>query len=265
MGGETIRSSNGCEIQFVSDRPRLRLYLRSLAGEAHLIHLIGNHVYCEEKLEAGKLHCMEISRPNLEPNRNPAVRKLGGYSPDVYRIVSVGATLAYHGVDPMGGQLRPPTAAECPTRRWLAYGSSITQSSATYHSYVNAAAQMLQAAPLNLGMGGSCFIEPAIADFIAARDDWDFASFELGINMVNPARDNARFAEKVDYLLETVTARHPDKPLFLITIFDHGSFHEIESSNWQHDAREKDEILRAAAARYPRQDRIGDSLPPRRR
>ena len=46
-------------------------------------------------------------------------------------------------------------------------------------------------------MGGSCFIESSVVDFIAGRDDWDFATFELGINMLKPGDDNVAFAEKV--------------------------------------------------------------------
>ncbi len=253
MGSDTIRSSNGCEIRFVTDKPRARLYLRPLVDNADLVHYRGNHIACSQTLEAGKIHCLDLTLPQLEINRDAAVRLLGGYAPEVYRIYSVGATLAYYGFDPMGGNVRPPKASELPRRRWLAYGSSITQSRATAHNYVNGAAQMLQAQPFNLGMGGSCFIEHAITDFIAARNDWDFASFELGINMVNPSRDNARFAEKVDYLLGTIVPKHPNKPLFLITIFDHGTFHEIEISDWQRDALEKNEVLRAAAARFPQQ------------
>ena len=97
---------------------------------------------------------------------------------------------------------------------------------------------MLEAQVFNLGMGGSCFLEPQIADFIAGRDDWDFASFELGINMVMSG-PNAVFAGKVNYLLDRVTSRHPGKLLFLITIFNTGLFHEKETSDWQRDALEK--------------------------
>lgn len=249
-GSDTIRSSNGSEIQFVSDKSRVRVYLRSLVGRADLIQLMGNQVHLYQTLEEGKIHCLDLTIPNLEKNRHPSIRLDGGYSPNVYRIVSVGSTLAFHGIDSMGGNLRAPTAEELPKRTCLAYGSSITQSRASFHNYINTATQMLNASVLNLGMGGSCWVEPAIADFIAARNDWDFASFELGINMVNPDCNNKRFAEKVDYLLKTVTTKHPEKPIFLLTILQTGSYHEIEQSNWLKDINEKNAILTEAAARY---------------
>lgn len=250
-GAVTIRSSNACEIRFVSDRPRLRIYLRSLSGDAQLVHLLGNHIYTTETLHGDGIHCLEIQQPLLEPNRKPEVWKLGGFAPHVYRIHAVGATLAYHGMDPMGGVVRPPTSEEQPRLRWLAYGSSITQSQATFFNYVTAAAQMLEVDALNLGMGGSCWLEKPIAKHIAERDDWDVATFELGINMVRPDGDNRAFGDRVAYLLDKVTAAHPQKPVFLLTIFDHGTYHEQQETGWQRNVRDKNEILRVAAERHP--------------
>ena len=251
-GADIVRRSDGCEIRFVTNSPRVRIFLRSLHGNADIVHLRGNqHVDSEGRIEAGKIHGIQIELPPLEANRADAVRDLGGFSQQVCRIYSCGAPLVYHGVDSMGGDLRPPNADELPKRRWLAYGSSITQGGGTFHNYINAAAQMLEAQVCNLGMAGSCFIEKQIADFIASREDWDFASFELGVNMVSPGSDNGRFAEKVNYQLDNVTARHPLKPAFLITIFDFGCFHEKECSDWQRDAHMKNSILSAAVARYP--------------
>ena len=252
VGDLTIRISNGSEIRFVTNAPRIRIYLRALHNVAEIVHLMGNHIYDRDgHIPENQLHCVQIDLPKLEANRAAAARAPGGFSPHVYRLYSTCTTLAYHGMDAMGGDVRPPTAAELPKRRWLAYGSSITQGGPTYHTYVNAAAQMLEADVYNLGMGGSCHIEKQIADFIATRNDWDFASFELGVNMLSPDGDNTRFAEKVNYLLDTVTDRQPDKPIFLITIFNCGVFHEREVSGWQRDANAKNAILHAAAARHP--------------
>jgi hypothetical protein len=252
VGPLTIRHATGCEIRFVTDAPRgIRLWLRPAHGYADMTYVMGNHVLSPlERLEEGKLTCLQIQPPALEPNRDPAVRRLGGFAPHVFRIYFHAMSVVFHGVDCMGGSLRPPRPDEKPRLRWLAYGSSITQGS-NYYNYLNAAAQMLEADPLNLGMGGSCFLENNIADFIAARTDWDFATLELGINMSNqvPGK-NETFIVKVEYLLREITRRHPGKPIFLITIFGNGVMHELEASGYQKDQIEKNEILRAAAERY---------------
>jgi hypothetical protein len=155
-------------------------------------------------------------------------------------------------MDAMGGEVRPPRADELPGKRWLAYGSSITQAAGTFHNYVNTAAQVLNVDALNLGMGGSCWLEPAVADFIASRQDWDIASFELGVNMRN-LRDNPDFKKRVSYLLETVTTAHPDKPIVLITHFRNAEHHEQSAGDTARDQQEKDDILREAAVRFPDQ------------
>lgn len=253
MGSRTIRLANGCEIRFVTDAPRIRLYLRSLEGEVRLVHLMGNHIVKEEALSGNGIQCLDIVIPEGKAGIEPDAKRRGGFAPGVYRVASLANTLAYHGVEAMGGAVRPPAPDETPRRRWLAYGSSITMAGGTFHNYVNACAQMLEVDAYNLGMGGSCWIEPAIADFIAGRDDWDFASFELGVNMRKPPRDNVRFAEKVAYLLDTVTAAHPDKPVFLITQFRNAEHHELEPGDIAGDMLEKDGILREAAARHPGQ------------
>lgn len=253
VGPLTIRHSTGCEIRFVTDAPRgIRLWLRPAHGYADMTYLMGNHVFSPlERLEEGKITCLQLEPPRLEPNRDPAVRRRGGFASHVFRIYFHPMSVVFHGVDVMGGTLRPPNADEKPRLRWLAYGSSITQGG-NFYNYVNAAAQMLEVDALNLGMGGSCFLEQGIADFIASRDDWDFATFELGINMCGPAAGkNETFAAKVEYLLKEVTRRQPGKPIFLITIFNNGAMHEMARSGWQDDQREKNEILREAAARYP--------------
>lgn len=253
MGARAIRLAVGCEIRFVTDAPRIRLYLRSLSGEANLVHLLGNHILDYQTLPANGIQCVDIEIPEGKPGIEPDAVRRGGFAPRVYRLASLSGTLAYHGMEAMGGNVRPPAPDELPSRRWLAYGSSITMAGGTFHNYVNACAQMLEVDAYNLGMGGSCWIEPAIADFIAGRDDWDFASFELGVNMRRPPRDNVRFAKKVAYLLNTVTAAHPDKAIFLITQFRNAEHHEVEPGDIAQDMQKKDGILRDAAARHPGQ------------
>ncbi len=264
LGDIAVRNSNGCEIRFVTDSRRVRLYLRSL-HQSHVDtqHLRGNQlVLRESRIPAGSIFCVDVDLPQLEPNRTETCRADGGFDPQVYRINSFGMPLAYHGVDAMGGNIRPPTPDELPKLRWLAYGSSITQGS-SYNNYVNAAASMLEADVYNLGMAGSCHIEKDIVDFIVERNDWDFATFELGINMRQSDGDNSVFAQKVKYLLEQVTSRHGDKPLFVITIFDNGILHEKNPSGFQRDLKEKNALLREITQRYTQVTLIhGEKLVP---
>lgn len=88
VGALTIRHCTGCEIRFATDAPRgIRLWLRPAHGYADMTYLMGNHVFSPlERLDEGKITCLQIDPPRLEPNRDPAVRRRGGFAPNVFRI-----------------------------------------------------------------------------------------------------------------------------------------------------------------------------------
>ncbi|HSI82461.1 MAG: GDSL-type esterase/lipase family protein, partial [Candidatus Methylacidiphilales bacterium] len=85
------------------------------------------------------------------------------------------------------GDIEPPVRSDIPARHYLAYGSSITHGAytplgtATYPAII---AQQLGTDVSNLGLGGGAHLEPEMADWLAERQDWDFASLELGINLL---------------------------------------------------------------------------------
>ena len=64
-------------------------------------------------------------------------------------------------------------------------------------------AQLLGVDLINLGFGGGACLEPEIADYIAGRQDWDFASLELGINLLRQVEPE-EFARRVDYFVERI-------------------------------------------------------------
>ena len=115
----------------------------------------------------------------------------------------------------------PPRARPGAGRRYLAYGSSITHgnnSLGATGTYAMRMARRLGVDLINLGFGGGAHCEPVLADYIAARDDWDFATLELGINMVTWL-DTADFAERVRTFVRTIAEAHPDKWIFCIDMF----------------------------------------------
>jgi hypothetical protein len=126
--------------------------------------------------------------------------------------------VAYHGVN---GDRRPPRAEELPDDTLVAYGTSITRgiaATAPHLTYVAQTARRLGTDALNLGTAGSAFCEPEIADHIAARDDWDAATLALSVNMV-AGFSVPEFRERVSYVVETVAAENPEKPVVAITLF----------------------------------------------
>jgi len=115
----------------------------------------------------------------------------------------------------------PPRREQTPRRRYLAYGSSITHGNASVRPsgmYAHRVAQLLGADLINLGLGGGAHLEPAMADYIAGRQDWDFASLELGINLLRRVGPE-QFARLVDYFVERIATAHPDRWIFCIDLF----------------------------------------------
>ena len=119
------------------------------------------------------------------------------------------------------GETALPRANQCPSLKYLAYGSSITHGNTTIRptgTYAFRTAQLLGADLFNMGFGGGAHMEAEMADFLAGRTDWDLATLEMGINVI-PRFEVEEFREKIDYFITTIAEKHPDKWIFCIDIF----------------------------------------------
>lgn len=141
------------------------------------------------------------------------------FDPNVFRCIFGGrGPVILH--DIQGKGIRPPSPGQSPKFTYLAYGTSITQgakSEAPHLSYVAQTAWHLGADLINLGFGASCHCEAALADYIAARDDWHMASLELSVNMMGFPLDE--FYRRVEYMVRTVGGANPRRPVACITLF----------------------------------------------
>lgn len=118
------------------------------------------------------------------------------------------------------GNVSPPRPGQTPGQRVLMYGSSITHGNRALRpggTYAARVAQIMGVDLIALGFGAGAHCEPEMADYIAGRGDWDWAVFELGINMIG-SFTTAAFRERVAYLIERVTQAHPQKWVFCIDL-----------------------------------------------
>jgi hypothetical protein len=99
--------------------------------------------------------------------------------------------------------------------------------------YAQLTARHLGVDLLNMGFGGACHCEGALADFFAAKEDWDFATLELGINMRSSFEPD-EFAQRAQYLIDQLLNDGTHRPIILITPFitglDHASPCPLEIS-----------------------------------
>jgi hypothetical protein len=167
---------------------------------------------------------IELSVPDRFEVLDDAVRD-GPFDPGVCRLRFQGDPVYLHDVD---GAARAPDPAELPDRRYLAYGTSITQGGAAsepHLTYVARTSRALGTDAINLGSGGSAYCEPELAEYVAEREDWDVATLGLSVNMVGADFSIAEFRERVEYFVETVAAT--GRPVFAITLFPHYRDSEI--------------------------------------
>ncbi len=138
------------------------------------------------------------------------------------------------------GDVTPPSKQQCPAKTLLCYGSSITHGSNSIdasHSWASIVAHNFNMDVRNLGMAGSCAMEPAMVEYIASegeKGNWDIATLELGINVLNWSYE--KFTSRVENILHQVAGRNQDKPIFVISPFYHcgDDFKENDNAkNWR--------------------------------
>lgn len=138
------------------------------------------------------------------------------FSPEVVRIVLPYGKCCFCGVE---GKVALPTSADVPKQTYLAYGSSITHGSlalAAPYSYPFRIAQKLKMDYINMGFAGTAQLEGAMADYIVSRKDWNFASVEMGINMLNSFSVD-EFEERVDNFTQILA--EDERPIYATNIF----------------------------------------------
>lgn len=163
----------------------------------------------ETRIHIGRPGHMDVLRQITDQYRLP-------YSPEVVRIVLPYGRCSYIGAE---GEVMPPAPSDVPQETYLAYGSSITHGSlalAAPYTYPFRIAQKLGCDYINLGFAGNAQMEEAMAEYIVSRKDWDFASVEMGINVVKDFTADW-FEEQIDRF--TGILSKDKRPIFATDIF----------------------------------------------
>lgn len=242
----TAQESTGVELRFVTKARHLRIFVSSLERDTEVAIYKGDFQHLVQKLPVGAMQCLHLTPPDLFDRVRPeALRHC--FHPDVWRVVFDRGAMVFHGIDTFGAPVRPPLAAEKPALRWLAYGSSITHSSR--NGYPHRAAAHLRVDVQNKGQSGSCYLDPAAVEFIAAACEWDFATFELGINL-RSAVTPEEFARRARHLVVRCTESKPGRPVVLITLYRNFAHHLVEPDSATASQDAFNQILRDLAREF---------------
>ncbi len=220
-----MRHPAGVELRFVPDGPvELTLSMESGgSADSGTVRVFWGPIQGYDEFEIGtEPTTIEVETPEKLTRLKPSATEDLALDPRVCRVCLPGehrgGYTLYHGAS---GEYRPPNDDELPDRRYLAYGTSITEGEAPlgeHLTYVNRTARRLGADLVNLGSCGTAYCDEAIADHIAERDDWDVATLSVSVNMVGTFSPE-EFRERAANLVDTVASAHPGKPVACITIF----------------------------------------------
>lgn len=140
----------------------------------------------------------------------------GCFPNDLCRVVISGGPARLLGVT--GPEIVPPKPEGMPPVM-LCYGTSITKGAMATRADLGFApitARMLGYDIVNLGLAGTAFCEPAMADHIAAQP-WDLCLLELSVNMLQDYSVE-EFAKRAENLVAKALASHPKAPVICISI-----------------------------------------------
>ena len=229
---DVVYNSTGVELRFVMKSDTVTIRMCKYDKESkniHNFHVFRGAIQGSWKDHevhhsvSGEIEDYVIEKPK-HPDHLKAVDKMLGYEwdSDVVRVIFDRGRYRIYDII---GDVEPPKPSQTPKKTLLSYGSSITHGSNSIdrsHSWVSILAHNLNMDAINLGMAGSCRMEPAMADYIAtmgAEGKWHICTLELGINVLS--WDDDLINERVNYIIRQVAGKNPEKPIFVISPFYH--------------------------------------------
>lgn len=212
------RMTTGCEIRLVSDGAAVTVSAWDADGVVEVYK--GDYFVKTVTVPCGRTTTIFLGDVSIKMGEYDMLPHRGRFAPWVWRIVFAHDFCGIlHDIEPVT-PIRPPAPNELPAKTILAYGSSITHGACSMvfsNAYIARAAQALNMDVLNKGMGGSCFCEKEVADYIADAE-WDAAVLELAVNMLGKFSPE-EYEKRAGYVLSR--ALSTGKPVVFISHFRH--------------------------------------------
>ena len=266
-GRYVSQTTTGCEIRFVTEGDRALISLSSIDQDGYVEVYRGDfryytgYTYIYPVKKGQVTHIELIKAPGFEALDPSLKRKKGGFSSDVWRIMSdINFTMTLVDFEDYGFAVRPPRPDEAPEKTLLCYGTSLTYgacASSQSICWCQLLGRMLNVNLLNKAMGGSCMNEAGVADWFASPDcRFDALLLENAVNMGGYAEE---YEQRCAYLLDRMAEKKPNIPIYMLTCFPNSGVSapgcaspvvkktDIEASgNLKTDA-----VIRRLAARHP--------------
>jgi lysophospholipase L1-like esterase len=245
-GKREAESCRGCELRFVTEAEEIELYVTPEEEFGDILIFKGDYFHSIHRVKAEEESVIKLKEPERFSWVREEIINKSAFSPKVWRIFLDLRYVKSIRVDTKGAFVKAPKPSELPRLKWLAYGSSITYGVGAINNtncYVQHTARKLGVDVINLGLSGSCYCEEQAADFIALRDDWDFVTLEVGVNM-RACYSEEEFEKRVNYLIDNTAYNHPGKPIVLINIMPNHAIYSRNGSIYEKDHIAFSRILR---------------------
>ncbi len=229
QGQNMARNSTGVELRFVLKGDKAVIRMSADFGGRFHVYRGGvqggwyDHEGDKNIENAPKDFVIERS---ASPERVKIINDSSGYDWDseVIRVIFDKGRIRLFDIS---GDIDPPRKEQYPEKTLLCYGSSITHGSNALdmsHSWAAVVARELNMDVRNLGMAGSCAMEPEFAEYIASEGEkgrWDVAILELGINVLG--WDDEKIFDCAGNMIKQAAGRNPQKPVFVVSPFYYGA------------------------------------------
>ncbi len=223
-----VSAAMGCEVRFVTESDLFWITFEAPVADVDIHVMRGDYYFDSYKLKSGNKITLQFENKDFFDglDKDFAEKFESRFSHNVWRFYFHSeAPVVYHGIRAMHKEVRPPQPLETPSKKILAYGSSITHwcyAVDSRNSYLQLTAKRLNMDVYNKGMAGACRLEKSMADYLINKTDWDIAFLELGINVLN-AYTVEEFKEKAEYLVSGISRKNPEKPIFLTGFYYSGN------------------------------------------
>ena len=209
-----FRCPANSELRFRTSAFPVMLHLTVGPEPVYMAVFLGDQLIRRETLPAG------AHRIRIEPE--PLVSHRTEFAPDLVRVMllAVDGMVSFDGIS-SAGTLSPPLPRDVPKLRYLAYGSSIThghRATSPERSYTYLAARQMHADLINMGVGGSAYLEPGLGQYLAEALDFDLFTAEISVNMLNQGYSADEFYTRAKEFLTRIHRAHPDALKAVISI-----------------------------------------------
>ena len=229
QGQSMARNSTGVELRFIMHGDKVKIRMSAeFGGRFHVYRGGVQGAWFDHEVDKNieKEPKDFIIERTEAPEKLKIINDASGYDWDseVIRVIFDKGKIKLYDIT---GDIEPAKKEQYPKKTLWCYGSSITHGSNALdmsHSWASIVAHELNMDVRNLGMAGSCALEPEFAEYIASegeKGNWDIAILELGINVLE--WNSEKIIQRSRNMIGEVAKRNPKKPVFVVSPFYYGA------------------------------------------